>query len=80
MTDGENRLQAGTLKTDQRGRVRSTVAQRKAVLAKFERSWSGPQFARFGGYPRTAALSLVSREHQSRRRGYDLPPPEAGAA
>jgi hypothetical protein len=50
MTDGENRLQAGTLKTDRRGRVRSTVAQRQAVLAEFERSGlSGPQFARVAG-------------------------------
>ena len=50
MTDGENRLAAGPLKIDRRGRVRSTVAQRQAVLAEFERSGlSGPQFARVAG-------------------------------
>ena len=43
MTDGENRLAAGTLKTDRRGRVRSTVAQRQAVLAhRMDGLESGP--------------------------------------
>lgn len=63
MTDGENSLQAGTLKTDQRGRVRSTVAQRQAVLAEFERSGlSGPQFARVAGIAYQTFVSWRKRQ------------------
>ena len=78
MTDGENRLAAGPLKIDRRGRVRSTVAQRQAVLAEFERSGlSGPQFARVAGIAyqtfvswrkrQLAALAVDRKRHAQRR-------------
>lgn len=47
-----------------RGRVRSTVAQRQAMLAEFERSGlSGPQFARVAGI---AYQTFGSRETECR--------------
>lgn len=79
MTDGENRLAAGPLKIDRRGRVRSTVAQRQAVLAEFERSGlSGPQFARVAGI---AYQTFVSwRKGQRAALAVDPAAPPKGAA
>ncbi len=53
MTESAKGVGAGEiLKRDARGRVQSTVEQRRAVLAEFERSGlSGPRFARAAGMP-----------------------------
>lgn len=50
MTDDDNRGELAVLKRDGRGRVRSTRAQRREVVAQFERSGlSGPAFCKVAG-------------------------------
>ena len=50
MTDSGNELTTKLLKTDTKGRVRSTPEQRAAVLDAYESSGlSGPEFARVHG-------------------------------
>jgi hypothetical protein len=64
MTDSDAGLRV--LKRDGRGRVKTTAAQRAAVLDEFERSGlSGPQFARVAGIAYQTFATWV----QKRRRG-----------
>jgi hypothetical protein len=67
MTDSDGNLKVyGVLKRDARGRVKTTAAQRAAVLDEFERSGlSGPQFARVAGIAYQTFATWV----QKRRRG-----------
>lgn len=77
-TDG-----GGILKTDKRGRVRSTLDQRLAVLEQMERSGlSGPQFARVAGIPYQTLATWRQRHKkagQSQPPAVRLTPAEAGA-
>jgi len=64
MTDSEKATR-GILKSDRRGRVRSTAAHRLAVLEQFERSGlSGPVFARVAGI---AYQTFASWRHKHKR-------------
>ena len=59
-------MAARVLKRDAAGRVHTTVEQRQAVLAEFERSGlSGPQFARVAG----VAYQTFASWRQKQRKG-----------
>lgn len=80
MTDSAKRATA-VLKTDARGRVRSTPAQRQAVLEEFERSGlSGPQFSRVAGIPYQTFAAWRRRRHKSSAQSSSVAMTTAGTS
>ena len=78
MTDSESGIIAAKiLKRDAAGRVHTSVEQRRAVLAEFERSGlSGPQFARVAGIAYQTFASWRHKQKTAKEAGSSGPTAE----